>query len=182
MEDNDIQVEKTGPKRRKSVLRVSQSRVDGVRQTETTDGIRKEGFRRKPNLSTKNEFDVPESWIPDGFVVQWMRFSVHGQEDQDHLMNMEEVGGWIPATTDMGQLGRLMPKGGTKRAIIKKGLALYIRPKELQEESRAEDLANARTQLGEKLASIGATPSGSLPRNVNKFDRKYEQIPVDEAE
>ena len=166
--------------RRKSLIRSASSRIENVRAEETVDGIRKEGVRRKPQLEVSNEFDVPEELIPDGFVVQWLRHSVHGQEDPDHLMHMEEVGGWTPATIDMGKLGRLVPKGTTRKTIIKKGLMLYIRPKELQEEARREDAQRARAQIGEKLASIGMTPNGSLPRDVNKFDRKFEPIPVDE--
>lgn len=161
-------------------LRASPLRVESPRKEDVVDGIRKEGVRRKKRSEALNEFDVPKEWIPEGYVVQWNRFSVFGQEDTDHMIEMQDVGGWTPATTDMGRLGNLVPKGSTKKTIIKKGLILCIRPKELEDEARAEDLHDARSQLGEKLASIGMTPQGSMPRKVDTFNRSFDGIPVDE--
>lgn len=151
--------------------------VSKVRQ----EGVRSDGIRRKSRREEEvDAYYVPEHLVPAGYVVEWKRVSVLGQEDPYYLMKLEADGGWMPATVDMGGLKELLPKGSSSKLIERGGLRLYIRPKHLSDEARQEDLEIAREQVSEKLRQIGVTPEGHAPRRVDILRRSYEQLPVEE--
>jgi hypothetical protein len=93
---------------------------------------RSEGFR--------NEFDVPSTLIPEGFVAQWVRETCHGKPDEANVTaHMEN--GWRPTVTE-GILKHYRMPAGTKH-VKRDGLVLMLRPKALNDEALAEERQSA---------------------------------------
>ena len=138
-----------------------ENRSPGTRDTEVRFSEKK---TRRKKKDSDNELNIDQSEIPDGFVVEWKRVSIHGKEDRKNLIGLEKDG-WEPANPkDFPSLVGKNHKGST----VTNGhgdLCLMIRPKELTEEARAEELANARGQVRSKFEEIGLAKPGEAPRS-----------------
>ena len=102
--------------------------------------------RRRDSLS--DPFAIPGDLQEPGWDRQWVRVSVHGWEDVDNQVGMQE-NGWRPISANRpGWEGRFMP-AGYKGAIQKSGLMLMERPMSLTEEARAEEkrVVHGQTQV-----------------------------------
>jgi hypothetical protein len=156
------------------------SRIPEVRvQEAAVSAPEKRTLRRKSRINGTQDdaFFVPPEMIPSGYSVEWKRYSTLNEEDNLHINDMQEQG-WEFAT--VAQFPKLVPPNYTKQMILRKGMALMIRPKEYTDEARAEDLQIARSQVGDKMAQLGQTPKGEMDRRVQELNRSYQPIPVDD--
>jgi hypothetical protein len=114
--------------------------------------------RRRDSVS--DPFGIPADLIEQKWDRQWVRVSVHGWEDVDNQVNMQE-NGWRPISANRpGWEGRFMPPGYTG-AIQKGGLMLMERPIELTQEARQEERRIVRGQTETQRNQFGmALPSG----------------------
>ena len=114
--------------------------------------------RRRDSLS--DPFAIPGDLQEPGWDRQWVRVSVHGWEDVDNQVGMQE-NGWRPISANRpGWEGRFMP-AGYKGAIQKSGLMLMERPMALTEEARAEEkrVVHGQTQVQRQQFGL-ALPRG----------------------
>jgi len=125
-------------------------------------------------------FFIPKEMIPKGYSIEWKRITtVNKEEDDSYFADLDEQG-WRPATVK--QFPKLVSPGFPGKSIIRKGMMLMIRPKELTEEARQEDLQIAREQVRDKIKSLGQTEKGELKRKVQSLKRTYERPPVEDEE
>ena len=115
-------------------------------------------YRRRDAIS--DPFAIPEDLTEADWDRQWIRVSVHGWEDVDNQVGMQE-NGWRPISANRpGWEGRFMPPG-YKGAIQKSGLMLMERPMSLTEEARAEERRVTKGQTETQRQSFGmALPAG----------------------
>lgn len=121
---------------------------------------------------------VPPELIPPGMVVEWKRISTLGEPEPSENLIMLEEQGWEPATKD--SFGPMLPLGSEKNTIERRGQRLYMRPKELSDEARAEEKAAADEQLRGKLQQLGMAGQGEFARKSPVVKRTYERIEVPE--
>ena len=114
---------------------------------------------RKRDL-TSDPFAIPEDLKEPGYEFQWVRVSVHGQEDISNQVNMQEQG-WRFVQADRKEWdGRMMPRG-YRGHIFKDGLALMERPKVLCDEARRESMQKVKEQSRAQREQFGlALPPG----------------------
>ena len=109
-------------------------------------------YRRRDAVS--DPFSIPSDLQEQGWDRQWVRVSVHGWEDVDNQVGMQE-NGWRPISANRpGWEGRFMPPG-YKGAIQKSGLMLMERPMSMTEEARAEEKKIVRGQTETQRQQFG---------------------------
>jgi hypothetical protein len=115
-------------------------------------------YRRRDQVS--DPFSIPEELCEPGWDQQWVRISVHGWEDVDNQVAMQE-NGWRPISANRpGWEGRFMPPG-YKGAIQKSGLMLMERPMSLTQEAKEEERRVIRGQTETQRQQFGmALPAG----------------------
>lgn len=167
---------------RNTEIRTEEVRNDAVRDTQVRKSAKK---TRRSKQEGADELYINPEEIPDGFTVEWKRISIYGQEDRGNLVGIEKDG-WEPANPkDFPSLVGKNHKGSTIIAGKGNDLMLYIRPKELTAEAKAEDLHNARSQVNTKMQELGLAGSGEAPRvdsagrSLVSVKRSYERIPVE---
>lgn len=131
-----------------------------------------------------DEFYVPSSIIPDGWVYEWKRHTIYNQEDPAYTVQLAREG-WEPVPVDRCPLHRaMMPANWNKPIIERKGLILMERPLEITQEMRSIELRRARNQVKVKEQQLSATPDGTLtrddPRVAPKIKKGYEAMPIPE--
>jgi hypothetical protein len=115
-------------------------------------------YRKRDSIS--DEFSIPDDLREPGWDYQWIRTSVHGQEDVSNQVNMQENGWRFVPASRKGWDGRFMPKG-YQGAIFKSGLSLMERPAVLTEEARKEAGMRVREQSQAQRQQFGlALPDG----------------------
>lgn len=153
------------------------NRADTNRDTDVRN-VKKTRRRKSDN---ETELTVNPAEIPDGFTVEWKRVSIYGKEDKQNMIGLEKDG-WEPASPK--DFPSLVGKNHRGSVITngKEDLMLMIRPIELTEEARAEELANARNQVRNKFEEIGISQPGQAPRadsHGNKLTKiRSEYAPV----
>jgi hypothetical protein len=115
-------------------------------------------YRRRDGVS--DPFAIPPDLREEDWDRQWVRVSVHGWEDVDNQVSMQE-NAWRPISANRpGWEGRFMPPGYVG-AIQKGGLMLMERPMSLSQEARAEQARLVRNQTEVQRQQFGmALPSG----------------------
>ena len=115
-------------------------------------------YRRRDSVS--DPFAIPADLKDPDWDTQWVRVSVHGWEDVDNQVGMQE-NGWRPISANRpGWEGRFMPPG-YKGAIQKSGLMLMERPMVLSEEAHDEEKRLVRAQTETQRQQFGmALPAG----------------------
>ncbi len=137
--------------------------------------------QRRSKLDTEDELYINQKEIPDGFTVEWKRYSIHGKVDQEWLLNLERDG-WEPAQPK--DFPSRVGKSFTGNTVTHKDLILMIRPKELTEEAKHEDRTNAVMQVRNKMQELGLAGQGEAPRidghgrSLAKVNISYDKIPV----
>jgi hypothetical protein len=101
-----------------------------------------------------DEFGVNFDAIPSDVSVEWKRFSNVGAEDPFYLARMEQQG-WRAVDPREHPDWLSLPPGYDKSVIIKSGLLLMERPKELTEQAIAEREARASRQVKEAEQRLG---------------------------
>lgn len=129
---------------RDSVRNPSGSVVVQGRDGEILTRSRKEGI---------DPFDVPLSYIPDGWRYQWNAVSTYGNSEIFQAQNIEfHQNGWRPVPSSRHD-GFFMPRGHTGPIVIR-GQMLVERPRELDDEAREEQEYRARQQMRDRDAAL----------------------------
>ena len=101
---------------------------------------------------------IPPGVIPDGWVYQFKRKTVHGMDNPSEQAAMQR-GGWTPVPAERHD-GFFLP-AGVKGEIVIGGLILMERPVELEEEARWEDKQAADAQVNGSRRQFGFAPVAS---------------------
>lgn len=107
---------------------------------------------------SQDRYFIDPAIIPQGFVYQWKRYSVLGQEEPAHLAELARAG-FEPVPADRHD-GLFLPKGTTGPIIIG-GMILMDRPVELEAEAQAEQRHLARAQVQGSKEQFGLAPRAS---------------------
>ena len=136
---------------------------------------RADGWSRRRKSKTSTPLDIPEHLKDPNMVYQWVAEKVLGAENESHVSDMQEFGGWRHVPADRKGWERVGKNAGRQRGVIETdGLVLYERPKELDIEARQEELSEARGIRATQMERIGLTPKSNLPRQVTKLKRTVE--------
>lgn len=119
--------------------------------------------RRRSAMVFNDPFYVPMDEIPPGLSYEWKRVSNVGQEDPFYIAGMREQG-WEPVPASRHPTW--VPPGYDKPHIIKGGLMLMDRPKELTQEARDENEMLAKKQIREAEQRLGMTGTGEATRSL----------------
>jgi hypothetical protein len=100
-----------------------------------------------------------------GVSVQFKRYSIKGEHDPYHI-SQHRRNGWEPMQAEdfpemaaRDENGQIIPG-----SIIKEGMILMGRPKELTDQAEAALAAAARKQIHDQKVHVGLAPAGTLPR------------------
>lgn len=154
------------------------ARPAAARDTEVRASVKK---TRRKKTDEVDEFYVDPADVPDGFTVEWKRYSTMGKVDAQHHVGLEKDGWEYAQPKDFPSVVGRNHKDAT---IVIKDLVLMIRPKELTAEARAEERQKSQNQVRSKLEEIGLSKPGELQRtdsagrNLAKVKTSYERIPV----
>lgn len=128
--------------------------------------------------ATTNEFEAPRA--PDGWTYEWKRASLVNQPDTQHQMALRQTG-WqaVPAHRHPD----MVPIGWSGEAIERKGMLLMERPSVVTDKFRLNERRRASQQVRDKEASLGETPSGTLPRAEDsrtrpQIGKSFEKIEI----
>ncbi len=131
-----------------------------------------------------DRYYIDPSLPPDGWVYQWKRYSVLGQEDPGYLAELAQVG-FTPVPADRPNLqGVFYPVGykATNNCIIVGGQILMERPIELEMEARDEEKNAADSVLRQSREQFGLTTRFDGPdrsaqaRAVSGVRTSYERV------
>lgn len=128
------------------------------------------------DVNTEDKFHIDKDQIPDGWSYNWKRLSVINQENHQYLNEQRRMG-WEPVATKRHP--EMMPPGTDgDSAIIRDGLILMERPKQISDmmEERARRVANK--QIKDKEAQLRAAPPGTFARNTVEVNKGFERIPI----
>jgi len=120
--------------------------------------------RQRHSSAVTNPFDIPQAEIPPDLSYEWKRYSVSGlsaDHDPFYLASMREQG-WEPVPPSRHP--NRVPPDYDKPYILKDGLILMDRPKELTREARAEVQQFSRQQVREAEQRLGMTPKDTMTR------------------
>lgn len=100
-----------------------------------------------------NRFEFDRNLIPSGMSVEWKRCTMFGQEDKEHLIDLEQ-NGWepVPAERHPELSGRRAVAGSN---IVRGGLMLMQRPQEITDEAKELDTFAARHQVAAQVQRLG---------------------------
>lgn len=134
-------------------------------------------------------YHIPKEWIPEGWSVEWKRFSVHGMEDDFYIAQMRRQG-WEPVDprTCPPSLRQLVPDGYDKPNLIKAGQLLMERPIHLTLEAVQERAQMGRQQVTEAEERLGRTPKELSSKDFRgsddlkaKVQREWHRpVPIEE--
>ena len=105
-----------------------------------------------------DKYYVRPELIPDGWVYQWKRHTILGQEDPQYMAEVYRAG-WrpVPAERHPGEWGPKDQKG----SVLIGGQMLMERPVELDEEAQAEQRFLASQQVNGSREQFGFAPTAS---------------------
>lgn len=173
--EQNRQVRQDGEKRSEAG---NQRREDGGRDTVVRSSEKK---TRRSKLDHVDELYVDPKEIPDGFTIEWKRYTTLGKVDQEWQIGLEKDG-WEPAQPK--DFPSRVGKNFTGNVVTHKDLILMIRPIELTQEAKTEDKVNAHRQVKTKFEELGLSKAGEAPRvdsagrSLTKVNVSYDKIPV----
>lgn len=121
--------------------------------------------RRRSGMVFNDPFWIPVDEIPEGSSYEWKRVSNVGQEDPFYIAGMREQG-WEPVLASRHP--NWVPPGYDKPHIIKGGLMLMERPKELTQQAVDENRMMAKQQIREAEQRLGMTGTGEATRSLKE--------------
>lgn len=129
-----------------------------------------------------DKFYIDPRIVPDGWSYEYRMFTVLGKEDPSYQVGLAQKG-WEPVPAHRHP--ELMPVGYKGSTILRDGLMLMERPKEITDEAKAADYRRARDQVRAKEEQIGGAPPGTFERNnkgipLASVKKSYESIPIPE--
>lgn len=142
--------------------------------------------RRRKASANEDKFYIDPSIIPDGMTYEYKRLTYGGKEDRDHQIDLAD-NGWEPVPADRhpeltGAKVRTLKHDPGAEMILKGGLVLMERPKELTQEARAEDAQVTRLRKDTQFRRLHETQKGQLDRTVKTVSRNYEAMEVPDDE
>ena len=127
------------------------------------------------------DFDFDQAIIPDGWSYEWKQYSVMGAVDPSRQIELARMG-WEAVPTSRHP--EMMPAGTNERNIIRKGMQLMERPKEVTEFAKKRDAQAARDQMRSKKEQVEGAPrgpfdptNGGAPMSRVKTDFRPMAIP-----
>lgn len=147
---------------------------DALRDPPRTTTAVAEGRSRKRKTHI-DPYQIPPEIIPVGWVYQWCRQSVFNEPDLANMTHMRE-NGWTPVPCERHEGMYMAP--GHRGDIVRGGLILMERPKELSDEARAEEEMLARQQVEAQKQQLGLSmPDGFASQRAN-LRTSYERGPA----
>ena len=127
-----------------------------------------------------DEFAFDMRVIPDGWTYEWRTHTVQGKEDPSYAVQLD-MKGWQPVPVQRHP--EMMPKDYSGSTIVRKGMMLMERPKEITERARMLEKRKALDQVRIKEDQLRAAPAGTFERGNHpgaqvKVGRNYEPILV----
>lgn len=122
-----------------------------------------------------NRYEVDQSRIPPGMSYEWKRKTVFGQDDVEHLINLD-ANGWVPVPCERHP--ELTGKYVTGKEIVRGGLVLMERSQEITDEARNLDMGAADDQVTHQVRRLGQ--EGKIAAGKKGIKRGYEPITDDE--
>lgn len=137
---------------------------------------------RAPQRATlrtaENRYYVDMDKIPVGMTYEWKRMTVAGKDDEEHQINVE-ANGWTYVPADRHpELAGMRAKTGAQ--ILRGGLALMERPKELTTESRNMDSQRASEQVNVQFARLSGGAKQAGAGSKTRIQRSVAEIPADD--
>jgi hypothetical protein len=121
-----------------------------------------------------NRYDIDESKIPPNMDYNWKCKTIMGAENTENLINYE-MNGWVPVPP--ARHSELTGARATQaREIVRGGLVLMERPKEVTAQARDIEEFDARNQVASQMQRLrlnGHRAGGG------KITTSYEPIPQD---
>jgi hypothetical protein len=115
------------------------------------------------NAAMENPFDLPLDQIPSHLSYEWKRWSVVGQHDPFYISQMRKQG-WEPVRPSAHP--DWVPPGYSEDQIVKGGMILMERPKELTQEAIEEMHVAAKREVSMAEQRLGMTPRGEATRDL----------------
>jgi hypothetical protein len=145
-----------------AVEETAKPKVRGIREA----AIRAEELRRKMeegggNGDTHDDFYVDPRKIPDGWDYNWKRHTVANMPDPAYETELLQAG-WEPV--DASRHPDMVPPG-YKGPIVRKGMILMERPKEISDMAKEKESRNARELVYNKERELGIAPKGTFERD-----------------
>lgn len=126
-----------------------------------------------------DEFAAPPA--PEGWTYEWKRYSIVNQEDRTHQTHLRRLG-WEPVSASRHP--EMMPENSGSEPIMRKGMILMERPKEITEEVRELNLKRARAQVRVKEQQLTNAPEGQFGRDHAQvkpnIKKSFEAMPIPE--
>lgn len=123
-----------------------------------------------------DEFAFDLRVIPDGWTYEWRTHTVQGKEDPAYAVQLD-MKGWQPVP--VSRHPEMMPKDYSGSTVIRKGMLLMERPKEITERARILEKKRALDQVRIKEEQLRSAPPGTFDRGTHhgapvKVGRNYE--------
>jgi hypothetical protein len=126
-----------------------------------------------------DEFAAPPA--PDGWTYEWKRHTIMNMEDPTYQTHLRRVG-WEPVPAS--RYPEMMPVGAGDSAIMRKGMILMERPKEITDEVRQNEMRRARSQVKVKEQQLSNSPDGQFTRDHEqtkpRIKKSFEAMPIPE--
>lgn len=132
----------------------------------------------------EDDFFIDRRIIPDGWEYEWKRHTTLGAEDPSYQVQIARAG-WeaVPVSRHPEMMPKDYHNGVT---ILRKGMILMERPKEIVDEAKAIELRKARGQVRQKEIQLHGTPAGGnspfAPDNKGNhmvnLHKSYEPMPI----
>lgn len=133
------------------------TRQTPARETDVASAPSTGPVRRRVRQGT-DRYAFDQSIVPDGFVYQWKRHSILGQEDPAYMAELHQLG-FDPVPAERHD-GLFLPVG-TKGPIIIGGQILMERHVENEREARWEDKKRADDQVNGSRQQFGLPPAAN---------------------
>lgn len=147
------------------------TRQTPVREAEPTATPANPPIRRRVRVANSDRYYVDPAIIPEGWVYQWKRFSVLGQEEPAYMAELGQLG-FTPVPAERHD-GVFIPSG-SKGAIIIGGQILMERSILDEEDARMEEKQRADAQVRGSREQFGMAPKAS-GFEVNDPAKRYGQ-------
>lgn len=153
--------------------------VRGLREA----ALRAEELRRKMdetggNSDFHDDFYIDPRKIPDGWDYNWKRHTVANMPDPAYETELLQAG-W--EAVDSSRHPDMVPPG-YKGPIVRKGMILMERPKEISDMAKERENRNARELVYNKERELGIAPKGQFERDRNSGVKKsYGPVDIPRA-
>jgi hypothetical protein len=116
------------------------------------------------SLGEEDKFFIPEELKDPSWDIQWKRFSVYNAEDHGYLSSLQRTG-WEFVPARRPGFERFVPRNWKDDFILKEGMVLMERPKEVSNIIEGRQLGQARERIRIAEQKNGQSPPGTLPRD-----------------